>query len=422
MCTNFSKTNGSITVGKIFMKIIKNRIYAQLDSNQPPEQAGFRKGLSAIDHIHTVNQLIEKANEYEIELHLVFVDFQKAFDSINHTYLWNALEEQGVCKEILDILKELYKNSKAYIKLDRAGPTFPLGRGVKQGDPLSPNLFNALLEKVFREVDWTNYGIRIDGKPLNHLRFADDIVLISEKSEEVQKMLDELVAASSKAGLEINGTKTKYMSNKKGGEITFGKHTLEKQENFTYLGQIISFRNKMNKELEERRNRAWRGYWALRPIFKGKLRRQTKIRMLESCIYPILLYGAQTWTTTKREAKKLLSTQNSMLRSILKIRQSEKINANHIRRITKSKDIIYTAKKLKFNFAGHIMRESKETWSKRLTTWVPYGRVRKQGRPALRWRDEIDGRVGIPWNKLASDREAWRRTGEAFAREWGPGI
>ncbi len=74
-------------------------------------------------------------------------------------------------------------NSKAYIKLDRKGEKFSLKRGIKHGDPLSPNILNSVLE-VFRKMNWEEKGIKINGQWMSNLRFADDIVLISQNVEE----------------------------------------------------------------------------------------------------------------------------------------------------------------------------------------------------------------------------------------------
>ncbi len=113
--------------------------------------------------------------------------------------------------------------------MDQMGPLFRLYRGVKQGNPLSPNLFNAILE-VIRDLDWENFGIKIDGVFLNHLRFADDIVLISEKRNEIEILLNELIASSAKAGLQINISKTKSMSNVPNTKIFLGNVEIEKKK------------------------------------------------------------------------------------------------------------------------------------------------------------------------------------------------
>ena len=81
---------------KLFTKIITNRITRTLDENQPREQAGFRRGFSTIDHLHAVNQLIEKCAEYKIPLVVGLVDYNKAFDSVEIPDVIKALQEQGV--------------------------------------------------------------------------------------------------------------------------------------------------------------------------------------------------------------------------------------------------------------------------------------------------------------------------------------
>ena len=79
-------------MSKMFTKVIKNRIEKQLDLNQPREQAGFRSGYSTTDHLQVITQLVQKANVYELPM-LVFVDYEKAFDSVKYVGLIDAIKE-----------------------------------------------------------------------------------------------------------------------------------------------------------------------------------------------------------------------------------------------------------------------------------------------------------------------------------------
>ena len=164
---------------KLFTKIITNRITRTLDENQPREQAGFRRGFSTIDHLHAVNQLIEKCAEYKIPLVVGLVDYNKAFDSVKIPDVIEALQEQGVDPVYVNVLKHIYKQAKSFIRLHKDSKPFQVSRGVRQGDTSYPKLFTACLEKVFRKLNWSRRGILIHGEYLSHLRFADDIIIFT---------------------------------------------------------------------------------------------------------------------------------------------------------------------------------------------------------------------------------------------------
>lgn len=109
---------------------------------------------------------------------------------MSHSSIWTALQAQKVEQEYIDIIRNIYKGSTAKIKLESTGPTFSIERGVKQGDPLSPKLFISILESIIRRFNWEKTGLNINGKYLSHLRFADDLVLMSESSTQLQSMID----------------------------------------------------------------------------------------------------------------------------------------------------------------------------------------------------------------------------------------
>ncbi len=77
------------------------------------EQAGFRKNYSTIDHIFVINQIIEKATEYNFEVKMLFIDFNTAFDSVNHRYLWKVMGNRGMEKWAIQTIKNLYEIAKA---------------------------------------------------------------------------------------------------------------------------------------------------------------------------------------------------------------------------------------------------------------------------------------------------------------------
>lgn len=404
---------------KVFSKIILNRITKKLDEQQPKEQAGFRSGYCTIDHIHVLQQMIEKCQEYGLCLYLGFVDYNKAFDSIHHTKIWKALERQGVEHKYIRIIKNIYTNSSAQVKMETLGEIFPIERGVRQGDPLSPKLFSAVLEEIFREMDWSKFGISINGSYLNHLRFADDLVLFTDNAETLQVMLQDLTTKSKKAGLTLSKTKTKVMTNQAKNVIMVDGEPIEYVESYVYLGQIVSFSDHMEAEIEKRITNAWNRFWSLKDIMKGKQHPNAiKRKIFNTCILPIMTYGCQTWATTQKTFQKLITCQRGIERSMLGYTLRHKKRAVDIRKITKVEDVSRKTKTLKWRWTGHMMRDQKQKWSTTITGWTPrYKAKRKRGRQRKRWSDDLKQAGGPLWTRLAKDRKIWRDLEEAYVSQ-----
>ncbi len=209
----------------------------------------------------------------------MFVDFNKAFDSLYHAEIWVTLAKQRVPRKFIEILINIYSNSEIQIKLDKMGDRFLVKREVKQGDPLSPNIFNAVLEDVFRQLNWGGKGLKISGinfntsKNINNLRFADNIGLIAENSKELEEMARELWKESNKVGLLINFLRTKITTNiRPFEEIKTENKIIEIVKEYKYLGQIMSFEGKTEKEVRIRRANAWKVFWGQKYILKGKVK------------------------------------------------------------------------------------------------------------------------------------------------------
>ena len=141
------------------------------------------------------------------------------------------------------------------------------------------------------------------------MRFADDVVLVAKSGEELSYMAEDLRRESGEMGLTMNLSKTKILTNLEGIKpIVVNDKEIEIVSEYRYLGQIISFNNKMEKEIKIRRANAWKAFWALKFILKSKMKLKTKIRILESAVTPVLTYGGQTWSTTKKQLGKIQKT------------------------------------------------------------------------------------------------------------------
>lgn len=401
---------------KIFAKIILARITRTLDENQPREQAGFRAGYSTLDHIHTVRQIIEKNKEFNVPFYCCFIDYNKAFDSIEHENIWYCLKNQGVDQKYIRIIKNVYINSTAKIKLEKEGKEIKINRGVRQGDPLSPKLFTAVLEGIFRELSWDHYGLNINGERLSHLRFADDIVLFAETKEHLQNMIIDLERESQKVGLTMNASKTKALTNATEEPIIINGIPIEYVKEYTYLGQQISTNDIMSKEIDTRIGNAWRCYWRLKDIMKNKeIKMSVKSKLYNTCVLPVLTYGCQTWALTKTQRKKLETCQTAMERSMLNLRKSDRIRNKVIRNRTKIQNVTTRIRKLKWQWTGHTIRGA-EKWNRSIVFWYPRNRKRKPGRQIRRWEDEIKATAGKLWTRRALNRVEWKEMEEAFAK------
>uniref|UniRef100_A0A7I4YXJ4 Reverse transcriptase domain-containing protein n=1 Tax=Haemonchus contortus TaxID=6289 RepID=A0A7I4YXJ4_HAECO len=173
---------------KLLTRCILARIRSTLEEAQPVEQAGFRRNFSTLDHIATCRRLIEASRGHRLPLVMTFIDYKKAFNSVEPLKVWEALEEQGVERIYVDVLRECYSHCTTVFHPFYNDVVVAVWRGVRQGDPKSPNLFPACLEHVIRRCN-CDFGVNIDGVRLNHLRFADDIVLITDSPEHASETL-----------------------------------------------------------------------------------------------------------------------------------------------------------------------------------------------------------------------------------------
>ena len=157
----------------------------------PDVQAGFRKSRGTRDKIANICWINEKAREFQKNIYC-FTDYTKTFDCMDHNKLWKVLKEMGLPDHLTCLLRNLCTGQEATVRTGH-GTTdwFPIGKGVHQGCILSPCLFNLHAKYIMRNagLDEAQAGIKIAGRNINNLRYADDTTLMAESKEELKSLL-----------------------------------------------------------------------------------------------------------------------------------------------------------------------------------------------------------------------------------------
>ena len=293
-------------------------------------------------------------------------------------------------------------------------------RGVRQGDPISPKLFTATIEQIFKNSELKPRGIDIDGEKLTDLRFADDVALTANFVKDMEIQLNILNQESKKVGLKIHRGKTKVMTNYETREkIEIESIEIEKVDQYKYLGQTIATEDRTANETQLRIKAGWLVFGKYKEIFVSKgIPMNSKRQVFNQCILPTLTYGCQTWTLTKDITQKMEICQRKMERKMLGIKLIDKVPNLEIREKTKVNDVLAEITKLKWKWAGHVARMKDNRWTVRCTEWQVRDGKRSKGRPKRRWRDDIQQWLGATWSRKARDRQKWRDLAEGYFQQW----
>jgi len=364
---------------------------------------------------------MEKHYEYAKDLHMVFVDYKQAYDSVNREKLWEALKTFGIPLKIIKMVQLCNSETYSKVKLgNEVSMAFEIKSGLRQGDAMSPILFNMALESVVREMSngdaWSPHRGLL-------LAYADDIIITGNTRTEVQMNLKKLMKASKNMGLLVNEEKTKYMAITRRSEdssnLKVENKEFEQVKEFKYLGVTLNNKNIMHEEINVRLNAANRCYFAMETIFKSKLiSKNVKEKLYISYIRPVLTYACATWATTKGDEEKLSRFERKILRRIhgpvfnTETQQWELRSNAQLENLYKRENIIQYVKSIRMQWAGHAWR-AEGCLIKEIMTWTPTGK-RPRGRPRRRWIDSVNEiwnavgqEVRTNWQIIAQDREKW---------------
>ena len=237
MCGNSRGISLLSIAGKVFAKILLNRLLNISENILPESQSGFRSNRSTVDMIFAARQLFEKSREQHRDLYVAFIDLSKAFDSVDRSLLWLILLRSGCTERFVQLIASLHNGMSVRIRVgDDLSDPFEVSRGVKQGCVLAPILFNIYVQCITRllanKLDKhcqisLNYRMdrnlfdqrklkaktKIAQSHLLELQYADDCAMVADSQEFLQTVLSHTSDLYRKLGLNINIGKTEYMQN-----------------------------------------------------------------------------------------------------------------------------------------------------------------------------------------------------------------
>ena len=226
------------------LKILQARLQQFVNQEFPDVQAEFRKGRGTRDQTANIHWLIEKAREFQKNIYYCFTDYTKLNPlTVWLTTNWRILHEMEIPDHLTCLMKNLYAGQEITVQTEH-GTTdwFQIRKGVCQGCILSPCLFNLYAEYIMRNarLDEVTAEIKIAGRNINNLRYADDTTLIAESEEELRSLLMKMKEQSEKSGLKLNIQKTKIMASSPITSWQIDGETMETMTEFIFLGSTIT--------------------------------------------------------------------------------------------------------------------------------------------------------------------------------------
>ncbi len=316
-------------LGKLFNSIVNSRLVDYLNKNDfiTKYQAGFRKDFRPSDNIFMITQTMKLYRSLGKPLYMAFIDLHKAFDKVWRNGLLLKICNSNIGGKLYQVLKSMYSDNLSCVRVNngtQCTPEFPCETGVRQGDSLSPTLFNLFMNDIAPLLNANCCNPAMIGDiPLGCLFYADDLVLLSESKEGLQKSLDTLSSYCTKWYLKVNESKSKIMlcsKQKPSNEIKFiyNNKELEKVSLYKYLGIMISDDASLLPAHDALAQKGLKAYYAMNNLLYSANITNVKnyLMLFDALIRPILSYGCEIWGVDllqKKTPAKFLSGQHHML-------------------------------------------------------------------------------------------------------------
>ncbi|XDV50755.1 hypothetical protein PO909_019770 [Leuciscus waleckii] len=299
---------------------------------------------------------------------------------------------------------------------------FPISSGVRQGCVAAPDLFNCIIDHLMSRVCERVPGVSFGSYHLTDLEYADDTILLSTSYSQLRDALCIYCEEAEKLGLQVSWTKTKFMyvgDRPHPPSLRLGNNIVEPVKNFVYLGSIVTDNGDLKPEITRRRALAASALQSLwKPLWRHQtISRKTKLRIYNSAVLSILLYGSETWPLNKTLAARLDGFDSRALRTIENIRWPQRVSNQVLRARTCQPRASCLAAQCRTRWFGHVLRLPPDHPTRAILQFDPRaaGWRRPRGRPRTRWLDVLAGDLqqhGVAVEdaeQLAQDRHHWKQ-------------
>ena len=447
-----------LVLSKLYSTVILRRIQEILESTQIDTQFGNRKGRGCSDAVHILRQVVEKSIEWGETLWAAALDVEKAFDRAHHLQILKALIEENVDADIVMGLRRMYTRLQGYVQMwpGACSGDFGIGRGVRQGDPLSPILFGLVMKRVLKGLDakWQSEGFGtnigkdlVTGRRLTHIAFVDDVTLITRNWLSLKSMIKDLKERLAGWGLSLHPTKCKAQTTNADWtsrglvQVCSGLavEVLPKDACLTVLGTQVALETGSTKEVRSRISKGWKTFFGMKVLLcRRSISLKRRLALYEATVTSGVLWCSESWALREADKQLLKTAQNQMLRKIVGIRRREDQSlVDWVITSTRSAWKIAEASGVrcwltahadsKWRWAGHVARMKSTELVWKVTAWrdeqwqeLQQGHRPLRSRPGrwTRWEDPVRIYASRDsaghWKAQANDREGWKKRAGPF--------